>query len=490
LKILLFANGNIVPGDHCLPQVNANKSSQRFRGMAADYIISNDSFARSIAMHRWLVALAVGFAVTNFARAQDNLIRIQCEKTSVNSPLTIPLSVPMAWAKFEEIEVEALTGKEAARVVGQLTAPGIMTESIKAKDGLVRRDLHVVLKAPCKELIAHFKETKPQLVRFGWLGKKDEYAELVQTYSGKYVPFLRYVDRPYDASSSESRDKTYKVFHHLYDPAGKRFVTNGGFADDNVTDPKKLLFPHHRGIMYGFNKCSYGPDLKQQADTWHCPPPSADNKKKVPTAHVSHEKTLNMEAGPVLGRHRVLLGWYGAEEKPFALEERELTVYSVKGGTLLEFASRLRTTGGKIRVDGDPQHAGFQFRAANDVADKKIAAQTYYLRPDGKGKPGETRNWDPKTKDGPVDLPWDAMSFVLDGKRYTVCYLNHPSNPKETRFSERDYGRFGGYFQADITEETPLVVHYRLWLQDGEMTQEQASALRTAFASQPKTTVK
>src|SRR5471032_1925725 len=92
--------------------------------------------------------------------------------------------------------------------------------------------------------------------------------------------------------------------------------------------------------------------------------------------------------------------------------------------------------------------------------------------------PGKERNWTgDKTM---VDLPWYAMSFVLNDQRYTTCYLNHPNNPKETRFSERDYGRFGGYFQRDITDEQPLIVNYRLWLQSGEMTQEQAQTLRTA----------
>ena len=324
-----------------------------------------------------------------------------------------------------------------------------------------------------------------------------EFEKLVLTRSGTMKPYLQYMHHPYDTSSPEARNQSYKVFHHLYDPTGKRLVTNGGFADEKFGDPKKLLYPHHRGIMYGFNKCSYGPDLKSQADTWHCPPPPKPNEKKfVPVAHVGHEKTLSAETGPVLGRHRVLLGWYGDSDKPFALEERELTVYRIepnkldnfKGGTLVEFASRLKTTGGKIRVDGDPQHAGFQFRAHNDVADKS-KKETYYLHPDGtKGEMGKERNW-PGDKTM-VDLPWYAMSFVLDGQRYTTCYLNHPSNPKETRFSERDYGRFGGYFQRDITEEQPLVVNYRLWLQDGEMTQEQAQALRTAFASPPKCVVK
>jgi hypothetical protein len=453
-------------------------------------------------MKRWFSALLVTVAVATTCQAQvlNYHIDVVTDKHGHNGPLCIPISIQKSMAALDEVDVEVFTsgvfaeGAKPFWIVGQLTSPGITTESIKpSSDKSVRRDLHVVLPdMPAMKtwlLVVHVAQTKPQVVRFAWTEKKGEYAELVQTYSGKLVPFLRYMNRPYDASSAEARDKSYKVFHHLYDPAGKRFVTNGGFTNDNITDPKKLLYPHHRGIMYGFNKCSYGPDLKSRADTWHCPPPPKPNEKSsVPTAHVSHEKTLSAEAGPVLGRHRVLLGWHG-DGGPFALEERELTVYNLKGGTLVEFASRLKTTGGKVRVDGDPQHAGFQFRAANDVAEK-TAKQTYYLRPDGKGKLGETRNWEPKTKEGPVDLPWDAMCFVLDEKRYSVCYLNHPSNPKETRFSERDYGRFGGYFQQDITEEQPLVVNYRLWLQAGEMTQDQAQALRTAFASPPKTTVK
>ena len=125
--------------------------------------------------------------------------------------------------------------------------------------------------------------------------------------------------------------------------------------------------------------------------------------------------------------------------------------------------------------------------AANEVAEK-TAKQTYFLHPDGKSEMGKERNW-PGDKTL-VDLPWYAMSFVLDDHRYTVCYLNHPSNPKETRFSERSYGRIGGYFKADVTKEQPLVVNYRLWLQNGDMTQEQAETLRRAFVTPPTTMVK
>jgi len=56
-----------------------------------------------------------------------------------------------------------------------------------------------------------------------------------------------------------------------------------------------------------------------------------------------------------------------------------------------------------MKLDGDPQHAGFQFRAHNDVA-TKTAAQTYFLHPDGKGEMGKERNW-PQDKTL-VDLPY------------------------------------------------------------------------------------
>jgi hypothetical protein len=104
----------------------------------------------------------------------------------------------------------------------------------------------------------------------------------------------------------------------------------------------------------------------------------------------------------------------------------------------------------------------------------KTPKQTYYLRPDGKGQPGATRNW-PGQKQH-VNLPWNAMSFVVGGQRYTALYLDKPTNPKEARFSERDYGRFGSYFEYNLSKEKPLEVNYRVWVQRGELTGEEAQA--------------
>jgi hypothetical protein len=282
-------------------------------------------------------------------------------------------------------------------------------------------------------------------------------------------PVLDYVNAPRDA---KNHFLTFKPFHHVYDPAtGKVLLTSGAYPKT-----KEYLYPHHRGLFYGWNKISYG---GRQADIWH----GTNN------VYSQHDKTLAQEAGEVLGRERSAISWHGPDGKAFAHETREVTAYHVPGGTLIDWASVLTTELPKVSLRGDPQHAGFHFRAAQEVA-KTTNKQTYYLRPDGKGKLGATRNWDPKTKKGPTNLPWNAMSFVIGGQRYTVLRMDRPTNPKESRGSERDYGRFGDYFEYDLTPANPLKVKYRVWVQAGEMTQEQCEAMHRAFINPPKVAAK
>jgi hypothetical protein len=310
-------------------------------------------------------------------------------------------------------------------------------------------------------------ESPPRGDTFSWHDRPGESTEL---RLGKR-PVLRYHYRAYDETSRKSRERTYKVFHHLYSPRGDVLTTGG------LSDAPDVHSPHHRGIFFGFNRISYG--AGKTADTWHC----------TGGAHQAHDRFLASEAGPVLGRHRVAISWHGQDRKAFANEERELTVYNVPGGQLVEFASRLRPVAGPVKLDGDPQHAGLHFRADNEVF-AKTSEQTIFVRPDGTGKPGETRNWDPGTRRGPVNLPWDAMSFVLKGKRYTVAYLDHPTNPKEARHSEREYGRIGSYFEYTLEKDRPLTVRYRLWLQEGLMKPEEIAALSTGFVEPVGVTVK
>lgn len=297
---------------------------------------------------------------------------------------------------------------------------------------------------------------------FAWKDTEGDYAELS---IGKR-PVIRYMYKALDESSQDARTSTFKIYHHVYDPKGEKFVTKGPGG----------LFPHHRGLFFGFNKVTYGPDQKE-CDVWHC---QGD-------AYQSHEKFLAAEAGPVYGRHRLSIAWHGVKKEVFATEERDLTAYALPGGTLIEFVSELTPVIAPVHLDGDPQHAGFQFRASQEVPDK-TAKQTYYVRPDGVGRFGETRNW-PAQKSH-ANLNWDACSFVLGDQRYTVAYLDRPDNPKEARFSERDYGRFGSTFVKDLNKGESLKVRYRIWLQEGEMKVDQVAHLSADFVEPPTVTVR
>jgi hypothetical protein len=263
-------------------------------------------------------------------------------------------------------------------------------------------------------------------------------------------PLLQLMGQAFEDSTAERRDETYKVFHHLWMPGGTQPITKGAGG----------LFPHHRGLFMGWNRIGLTQGGKQaEVDTWH-----------ARKAHQRLVRERSRESGPVFGRQVLEIEWVNEAiqpPQPFLREIREIVVVPVAGQVSVHFSARLESLAGPIRLAGDPQHAGFQFRASQHVADVS-KGETYYLRPDGIAAPGEFRNW-PDKKDH-INLPFHGMSFVIDGQRLTCARLEHPGNPGEDRFSERDYGRFGSYFEHDLTEEEPLEVRYQLRVVPGELT--------------------
>ena len=392
--------------------------------------------------------LAVAFLLAFAVPANAQKITVTGGKTDqTNEVITAPLPAGVA-------APNVVTLPDGLHAAAQVTADGknlvFVLPKLKSGDAVtVSPGTLVYVKAP-----PHFKFSE----------EKDGTSEL--TFNDRKV--LQYFQPKHDP---KDHFYTFKPFHNVYDPAkGETVLTNSSAKTD-----KDGLFPHHRGLFFGFNKVSYGE--KQTADIWH----GTNN------VFSQHEKTLATEAGEVFGRQKSAISWHGKDGATFATEEREVTAYAVPGGTLIDWSTILSTKLDKVRLDGDPQHSGFHFRANQEVA-KNGKENTYYLRPDGKGKNGDTRNWEPKGADKKtVNLPWNACSFVTGDKRYTVLRINHPDNPKETRGSERDYGRFGDYFEYDLTPEKPLKLKYRVWVQEGEMTVDQCNALADAFVHPPAT---
>ncbi len=248
-------------------------------------------------------------------------------------------------------------------------------------------------------------------------------------------PVLRYMYTPFDRRNMEL---TKKPFHNVFAPDGSRLITQsvGG---------KK--YPHHRGIYFGYNKCTVDGGTY---DVWHA------HKGE----HQVHTKVILEVTGPVVGGHVVQIHWNDRKGKPFVEETRSLFAYRQSAGNLLiEFTSTLKPTRGPVKLGGDRQHAGAQFRAHGAVAQNEKA--TRYLRPTRWAQLAPDKQYNtPEHK----DLPWNAIQFSLGDQGYTVGYLTDPKNPANAGFSERLYGRFGEFFPWDLRQDNPLNVRYRWWI--------------------------
>ena len=163
----------------------------------------------------------------------------------------------------------------------------------------------------------------------------------------------------------------------------------------------------------------------------------------------------------------------------FAIEERELTAYNTPGGTLVEFASRVTTTGRRYQARRRPAARRFSLprQQRSERQDRQADVLPAARRPGQAGRDAQLARAQRARRSA---LERDELC----GRRSAIhgaVSRQARRIPKEARFSERDYGRFGSYFEYTITKEKPLEVNYRVWVQRGELTGEQAAASRQEF---------
>lgn len=266
---------------------------------------------------------------------------------------------------------------------------------------------------------------------------------------------LRYGDHPvlrymfaYDPSTPERLTQTFKPFHHVFGPGTDTIITNGAGG----------LFPHHRGLYVGWNKTSWEGG---GGDFWHC----------TNGAHQRHIEFVKQEGNADHGVMTAVINWNAADGKPAIVETRTVDVRPFKTesepgyGWQIDWSTKLESKRGEITLDGDRQHAGFQYRAANQVAEKaeKEKKGATYTRP--ANFPDQPAAFEVDDRTDPnkhVDLGWLAAMYEIDGKPYSVGYFEDPSVPKPSRYSERPYGRFGAFFQTKVKPDAPLTMKYRV----------------------------
>ena len=268
------------------------------------------------------------------------------------------------------------------------------------------------------------------------------------TYGNNKIA-AKLVHKDWDA---EDPRPTCKVFHHVYAPDGTLLTKGLGGK-----------FEHHRGLFIGWNRTK---KKDKTYDFWHL---NKGESQRFRGLSLTHAIGID-EAGQVS-----LIDWCDPQGKIVIRELRGLQVveYSDDQYTL-HMRTKCSTIVDDIILTGDPQHAGQQFRALQRFADEDQTRVTY-LRPDGAKDHGN----DIWTK-----CDWIAAILELDQGSYTVLRVEAADNPGETKWSTRDYGRFGATRTITVKKGMPLVLNQYYVVANGRRDtawcQEHATKLRLA----------
>lgn len=259
----------------------------------------------------------------------------------------------------------------------------------------------------------------------------------IRTPDGK--PILRYM-YDYDLSTKESTFDTAKVFAHVVGPDGQTLTKGAGGK-----------FPHHRGIFIGWSKLKC---RGKTHDLWH-----------VRNTAQRHQSFAKNQAGADAASIQSEITWVGVDKKEVVNELRTYAASRPEDAYVqVDFTSQLTASTDDVELNGDPEHAGIQFRPSQKVAENKSAKYVFHKE-----------GIDPK-KDR--DLPWVAETFTLDDRQWTVQHMSHPENPEGARWSAyRDYGRFGPFTVVDIPKGEKVTFRYRFLITPGEApSREQLAA--------------
>ena len=269
-----------------------------------------------------------------------------------NTPVAEVL-VPADWADKAQVTLTAADGK---KLPAQLATTALLDAEVRVPAGMSRRVVWWLLpELAANESVVFQATIAPGAAAgdgFTWSEPSGKHLDLL---AGKR-PVLRYMYGAYGDKPAK-----LKPFHHLFDPAtGQRLVTKG--AEGNVT--------YQRGLFYGYGRCAFEGGT---CNTW-----SGDSEQ--------HTRFLSQTAGPVLARHSVALDWNAPQGKPFCVEEREVAVYALGGGTLVEWSSRLRST--RIRSRSTAMRSTPAFSSAQATRSMTDRRRRIFCT-DGRGKPGE-----------------------------------------------------------------------------------------------------
>ena len=229
--------------------------------------------------------------------------------------------------------------------------------------------------------------------------------------------------------------------------------------------------PHHRSMWF-----THGSVNGQ--DFWS----EGDGKGKT-----VHRKFEALDSAYAVGRIRERNDWIAADGKKVCEDVRDLRVYNVNKGRLMDFEVTLLATEGPVTM-GDTKEGMFGMRIADSMT--VVRGSGHILNSEGqrdKDTWGKRANWCDYW--GPVD-----------GKTVGIAILDHPDNFRHpTYWHVRDYGLFAAnpfgvhdfLGQKEPTGEYTipkggsLTFRYRIYIHEGDAQQADIASLYEQYAHPP-----
>jgi hypothetical protein len=249
--------------------------------------------------------------------------------------------------------------------------------------------------------------------------------------------------------AKERQAATFKVYTHLFGPAGEGPLTKGDTGG---------LFPHHKGVFVGWNRVRF---RGKQHDFWH-------GKDGVAQVLVSRAPLATAATATQV----LTIRWQLADGTPVLQETRRLEVARLAHGVTVLDVDSTFTSEEQVVLDGDPHHAGCHVRLAQEVAEHE--KDTALLLPES------ARRTKPDDESILEACPFAGAVVTIGGRRYAVAHFDGPANPRGGLCSVRRYGRIGAFTKATLAPGQPLRLGWRVLLADLDLAPELATAAGVA----------
>lgn len=268
-------------------------------------------------------------------------------------------------------------------------------------------------------------------------------------------------------------------FYPLMAPGEKQVVRHwpvekpGGETTDH---------PHHRGLWFTHGKVN-------GVDFW------AEVGKVGKTVHTGYE---TVQGGPVYGLMRAKTDWLTPDGKKIAEDVREVRVYPLTNGTLMDYSVTVKAIGGPLTF-GDTKEGSFGLRLADSL---RAAVE--------KGKTAEGRivnaNGDKDGKTWGKSAAWVDYYGPVGGATVGVAIFDDPKNPRHpTTWHVRDYGLFAvnpfglhdfdkknppGSGDMTVDEGKTVTFRYHVYLHQGTTEEARIGHLWQTLATPPAAVLK